>query len=354
MQGTDEVLGSQSHHPTRSVGDSCEKPDDEWNKKRKARDEKSNRCEAEKPAALSECQPRKDKCQKKTRNSPRSPTACRIRAVSHGPLAQNQRWIARSRLAGGPPCGEERGAQSAGESESDLQRRDLDTVNAHERVERGYRLAHRSGQHGGEGTCQQDSKNGAEESADETLAKKKGGDLHLRGPTGSKDSNLVAPPNHGGGEAVVDQINADHHRDEAQGGEVELKRGEHPLGLAPSAGGRSDDGIWRGDEAKFFDERVEIERVFREQLNRGEASWHAEELLGPANIHGCQAGIGGHADIVGFQFKDRAESFRSATCQDAEGFRFFPCDSEHIRISEPLLEIRIASSASGEFEYTHV
>ena len=91
-----------------------------------------------------------------------------------------------------------------------------------------------------------------------------------------------------------------------------MKRSQHPLGLAAPAGGRSDDGVRRGDGAEFFDERLEVQRVGGHHLDRGQMALKSEEFLCPADIHRGQTGLGGHSDIVGFQFKYWTKCLRGA------------------------------------------
>ena len=215
-------------------------------------------------------------------------------------------------------------------------------------------MAHRSREQHGERPGQHDADDRSEESANETFAEKKTGHLGLGGAAGAEDSDFMATPDHRGGEAVVDEINPHDHRDEAQRGEVELKRGEHPLGFTTPAGGRPDHGIGRCDAAEFFDERFKIEGIFRRHLDRGEAALKTQELLGPAHIHRRKAWVRGHPDIVGFQFKNRADGFRDAGGVNAERGLSFSRHGEDIGFAEPLLEIEVAATGRGEFEDAHL
>ena len=275
-------------------------------------------------------------------------------SVPHGALTQYQRGIARCSLACGTPCGDKRGTQATTESQRELRGRDLETLDAHQRVERGNGLTHRSREQNRQRPCQSNPENSAEKSTNETFAEKQAHDLGFRGSTGTKHANLAPTPDHSGGEAVVDQVNPHHHRDETERGEIELESRQHALGFAPTAGRRADDCVGWRDRAEFLDDRIELERVFRHHLDRSKATLQAEELLGPADIHHRQSRIGGHSDIVGFQFKNRTEDFRGPVCEDAKGFFPLPGEGEDIGFAEPFLKIQIPAVPRGEFKNPHI
>ena len=74
----------------------------------------------------------------------------------------------------------------------------------------------------------------------------------------------------------------------------------------------------------------------------------------PADIHRRQTGVGGHADIVGFQIKYWPKGLRGAAGQNAESVFLFSSHGEDIGFAQPGFEIKIPAAERSQFEDSHV
>ena len=128
----------------------------------------------------------------------------------------------------------------------------------------------------------------------------------------------MTPANDGGREAIVDKINSHDHGDEAEGSEVELKSGEHQLGLGATPRGWADDGIRRRQFTKGGNHGIHRKRILNANLNRSEATAQIQQLLRPADIHRGNAGIRRHCGVVCFQIKAMAQDHGTPCSKNAE------------------------------------